>query len=296
MHALSLETRPPDYVRCAPHSLFQGKPRFIPRALYIVIGWINDIAFNLDVAYCRLFKKHLYTKEFEDNTTTKLAIFCHGLRGHPSIWSRTMETFKKEFGTSVSYYTPRVQKRGNSALKETVQPILDRTIKWIQQDPARADGKIYLAGFSNGGRIAARVAYQLNRLYPFLHISTSCLATPINGSRLVADPRTPKLLQNIWKWLMQSRLFGSLEKELFIELTPGSEKAKELQSNITSAQARGVDFELYTSWGDFMVTPDTALLQTRPQIPCYRFKYRGHYSTVPAARTQQLQTAKQLFD
>lgn len=207
----------------------------------IALALLLEISSSLTMQYFRLYfallkllaptsaKKITALPTLKSNT---LIICIHGFLGSPLLWN----TFKKQAPAGAAIYTPELYKKGNTDLNEVQKHIFDELSTHIERNDIKL---IHLVGYSLGGVVALLLENPLLEKFPKLEITTTTIASPIQGTQLAN-----LVLKIISKPPFISRL-------LLTQISYKSEFTSNLEASLTHLVKR----EHYLAEHDIVVYP-----------------------------------------
>lgn len=112
-----------------------------------------------------------------------LAIFLHGLNGHPSLWDEHIAYFLSH--TEIDVIAPEIPEQGNCDMQgANFIKFLDRIVDWTKRNPTKP---ITFFGQSNGTLVAALFEVWLREKAPKTPVYVSLSGPVLFGSKMVSQ-------------------------------------------------------------------------------------------------------------
>lgn len=267
------------------------KTTSLPLCIAKIVGLIKDLKFTIGTLFSRRVHSVNYGQVIGDPTKAKgIVVLIHGLNAHPSQMDGHAKAFKDRLGDKVLIYQVTVEKKGNCSKRDAVQRITDTVLPILKAAPQM---KLYAHGISNGGWLASQLADDMlaneiagNRMM------VNANSSPLFGTKMMCDPKTPSWRQAIWKWIVQSPIGGSHAEVVYNDFTWGSEEAKKIITKIRDAAEKEVKFEFDGSFADSKVTPPSFYPKgIKGAGYFYPATIQGHSSIIASQRMRQVDSA-----
>jgi hypothetical protein len=253
-----------------------------------IIGKIKDfvIAFfreQLEVLYLaarKLFKHspdyHKTSQKLSWNEKSDgLSVFVHGLYSHPTSWDKQLSYLKNH--KTIDFFNPKVPHLGSCSLEEAVTPILANIIDYHQKHPTKP---IFIAGHSNGSRIATTLETKLRKEAPGIAVKVSTIAGIHFGSRAAT---------------LGKKLHSPLPNRTWLNETSfGSDKTKEILKAVACPIKKREgkrEYEFFATTEDGLVNIGSALPHLeRRKVNHVIYHGYGHVSLVSKVAERQIQS------